>query len=140
MSAIGEYFPPNVIKELNFFNVKGSTELGYRLRTLQRVVAAAIGAYLFYRYHPLLQSQISQIPYASKVVSLASFFVGYTLCSPATFLVLGGRYLYEGGVEVFLGVKHKHIESIVMGSLRILVGYYCWNEYRTIAFCFYKSP
>lgn len=140
MAAVGKYLIPKVIADLDFYHVNSSMDLAYRLRTLQRVAAAAIGAYLFYHYHPVLTSQISHIPYASQVVSTVAFFIGYTLCAPASFLASGSANIYWGSVQVLSGIKHKKIGDIALGSYVALAGYILCQVYRQYEFCFYRSP
>jgi hypothetical protein len=140
MAAVGKAIIPQVIADLDFYHVNSSTDLNYRLRTLQRVAAAAIGAYLFYRYHPLLTAQISHIPYAAHVVTTVCFLIGYTLCAPASFLVSGGANIYGGGVIALSGIQHKNIGSIAIGIFMVLGGYILCQEYRKYEFCFYPSP
>lgn len=139
MEAVGKEILPQVMVELDFYHVQSLKELNYRLLTLQRVAAAAVGAYLFYRYHPHLTSQISHIPYASQLVSTVSFLVGYTLCSAAAFLVLGGSFIYEGCVQVLSGIKHKKIGDVALGSFGVLSGYLTCQMYRKYQFCIYPS-
>lgn len=140
MASIQGYFPPQVLRDINFFNVRSPTEAAYRLRTLQRVAAAGLGAYLFFRYEPLKQLQVSHIPYASAALDIATFFAGYSVCSPAAFLILGGATFYEGSVKILSGAEHKIIGRIVLGALMVGFGYINCHLYRTIDFCFYSSP
>ena len=139
MAAIGKAIFPRVIADIDFYHVQSSTDVNHKLRALQRVAIAAIGAYLFYRYHPLLTSQISHIPYASHVVSTVCFLIGYTLCAPAAFLVSGGANIYGGGVKALSGIKHKDIGDIALGTFMVLGGYILCQEYRKYEFCFYPS-
>ena len=68
---------PQVLSDLNFFNVKSEDELASRLRAVQRVAVAAIGAYLMVQYHrPILLAKLGSSWVARSVVDLA-FYLGY---------------------------------------------------------------
>ncbi|HEY5235355.1 MAG TPA: hypothetical protein VIJ14_04180 [Rhabdochlamydiaceae bacterium] len=141
MSAVDKDLFPQIIADLDFYHVHSSADLAYRLRTLQRVAAAAIGVYLYYCYQPLLTSQMSHIPNASNLVTGAFFLIGYTLCSPAVFLVFGIERFCSGGAQMISGVVNKKIARIAMGSLHFFGGYGVFQMYRKYDLVsFYLSP
>ena len=72
-------FPPQVLSDLNFFNVNSEKELASRLRAVQRVAAAAIGAYLMARYTPIFAAKLESSCAAEIVVELA-FAASYFVC------------------------------------------------------------
>jgi hypothetical protein len=132
-SASGRCFPPRVLPDINIFNVRSSTELGYKLLALQRVAAAALAVYICYCYwpskHRALSAWVDVMPIG-----------GYCLSAPATFLALGGFYIYDGSVRLVLGVKHKNLERIFNGVWRLAIGYFCCHHYRKIALCIFNPP
>jgi hypothetical protein len=70
-------FPPQVLSDLNFFRVRDEQELAFRLKTLQRVAVAAIGAYLFVRYEPMLAKQLGLFKSPLRIV----VYMGIHVCS-----------------------------------------------------------
>lgn len=135
MEPIGRYFPPRVLPDINIFRARSSTELAYKLLALQRVAAAALGVYLFFRYRPLMHSPLSKV-----LVAAIPSIAGYCLSAPATFLALGGVFFYKGSVKILSGVEHQNIERIFVGVWAAVIGYVCCHQYRKIALCIFKPP
>jgi hypothetical protein len=73
---------PQILADLNFFNVNSEKKLTSRLRAVQRAAAAAIGAYLMARYQPGSTS-------ISKSAICAAFTVGsICLSCPSASLIV----------------------------------------------------
>src|SRR5579863_4696816 len=86
---------PQVLSDLNFFNVKSEKQLASRLRAVLRVAAAAIGAYLWVRYKPIFAAKLGSSFVAMNGVDLA-FYAGYSCLSfPATVLTVSNILGYK---------------------------------------------
>ena len=124
---------PEVLSDLNFFNVHSSTELGLRLRAVQRVAAAAIGAYLFLRYEPILIAKLGSTLIPRLVVPCA-FITGYCFLSyPSTGLVVGGVFGYRGVLQLISCIEDKKIIGIGLSVGLIFSSYCTFQTYKEAA-------
>ncbi len=123
-------FPPQVLSDLNFFHVKSERELAFRLRTLQRVVAAAIGAYLMERYMPILAAKLGS-SYEAYAEAHFTFVAGYGCLSfPIVGLIWSGRVGYLFTRNAVLTVRNIEIGRAVINVVGVSAAYFFSQIYR----------
>jgi hypothetical protein len=129
MTAI-KLFPPQVLSDLNFLSVNSKEELASRLRAVQRVVAAAIGAYLMVRYQPILGASCA----VQTAVYLASI-AGYACLSlPALSLVASGFVATHETLGAASHSRNKELGWTVINVAWIGMAYFLSQGYRHAAF------
>lgn len=108
---------PQVLSDLNFFNVESEQELALRLRTVQRVAVAVIGTCLFVRYEPMLNK--NQV----VVLYIGVFVGGVCLSAPMSILYLTA---VTGCQSAMKGVSRYRENQI--GKFVLCVGgvFYCY--------------
>jgi hypothetical protein len=107
-------FPPQVLSDLNFFNVNSEQELASRLRAVQRVAAAAIGAYLMVRYEPILVAKLGS-NFFVRVAVAEAFVAGYGCLSvPAMALSISWGYGYELAMGTLAHIRNREIKKRVI--------------------------
>ncbi len=121
---------PQVLLDLNFFNVKSERELASRLRAVQRVAAAAIGAYLMVRYEPILVAKLGGTYISTAAVSFA-FSVSYCcLSTPSTALILGGLYGYRTVLAAFQEYDNKQFIGLAINVGSFFISYVLGQMYK----------
>ncbi|HEY5235419.1 MAG TPA: hypothetical protein VIJ14_04505, partial [Rhabdochlamydiaceae bacterium] len=119
---------PQVLSDLNFFNVRSQTDLASRLRAVQRVVAATLGAYLMVRYEPILIAKLGSNCSAEGLVKIA-FLVSYgCLSMPTTILILSGVTGYRH--MLYAVSSNKEIGWKVLNVAMVVVCYVNFQNYR----------
>lgn len=125
-------FPPQVLSDLNFFNVKSEKKLASRLRAVQRVAAAAIGAYLMRRYQPILVAKLGSSS-AAKIVFCA-FFGGYSCLSfPANMLRACVAVTCGHILNAESNIRNKEIGGTVIEVAWVGFGYFVSQTYKYYA-------
>ena len=120
---------PQVLSDLNFFNVNSEKELALRLRTVERVAAAAIGEYLIVRYLAKLGSSFA----AKKGVFLA-FWASYCCLSlPANMLRACGVITYKSILYAESSIRNKEIGWTVIEVALVGLGYFGSQIYKDFA-------
>ncbi len=123
-------FPPQVLSDLNFFNVSSKEELALRLRAVQRVAAAAIGTYLMVRYVAKLGSS-----FAANVGVRLAFSAGYACLSfPTANLVFSVRAGYLATTRAVSSIRNKEIGWAVADVVFVGMAYFTSQVYRDSAF------
>ncbi len=126
-------FPPQVLSDLNFFNVKSEKELTSRLRAVQRVVAAAIGAYLMVRYQPILVAKLGS-SCAAEIGVFCVFFGGYSCLSyPANMLRASGFLTYDSILNAESSIRNKEIGWTVIEVALVGLWYFGSQMYKDCA-------
>jgi len=123
-------FPPQVLSDLNFFNVKSEKKLALRLRTLQRVAAAAIGTYLMVRYKPILAAKLGSSYIAREVANLP-FYLGYGCLSfPTVNLIVLGDFGYLSMLDAVSNIRNKEVGWAVANVAFAGMAYFVSQGYR----------
>ena len=126
-------FPPQVLSDLNFLSVNSKEELATRLRAVQRVAVAAIGAYLWVRYLPILAAKLGSSCAAGMVVELAFFVSGACLSYPAAALILAGSRGYLFTMYAVSRIRNKEIGWTVFSVAWIGLSYFWSQDYKMYA-------
>jgi len=127
-------FPPQILSDLNFFNVRSEVELASRLRAVQRVAAAAIGAYLTVRSGPILAAKLG-CSLAARIVGSLTFTVGYGCLSyPAGILISSGGFAYRCTLGAVSSIGNKEIGWAVINVACIGIGYFFSQMYSHSAY------
>ena len=114
---------PQVLSDLNFFNVNSEKELASRLRAVQRVAATAIGAYLYARYEPILVARLGGTLILKSAVNFA-FSVGYCCLSlPSINLFVQWFMGYRVAVSAFRTYENKQFILSAVGVGCFFVSY-----------------
>jgi hypothetical protein len=126
-------FPSQVLSDLNFFNVSSKEELASRLRAVQRVSAAAIGAYLMVRYQPILVAKLGS-SCAAKIGVYLAFFGGYSCLSfPANMLRACGVIAYQSILYAESSIRNKEIGWTVIEVSLVGIAYFGSQIYKAYA-------
>lgn len=119
-------FPPQVLSDLNFFNVSSKEELATRLRAVQRVAAAAIGIYLKVRYQPILAAK-----WESKSAAMLSLYAGYSCLScPVMLLVLSWFNGYVYTMDALSCIRSREIGWTVLSVSMFGLSYFLSQNYK----------
>jgi hypothetical protein len=128
MSGIS-LFPPQVISDLNFFNVSSKEDAAFRLRTLQRVALAAVGAYLVLRYESKLTAPLGNTLTARLVVRLGLMGFSCCLSAPSAVLAWTGFYGIIGVSEIISAIVKKEVGVAVYFLLGTATVYSTFQKY-----------
>ena len=131
---------PQVLSDLNFFNVSSEEELALRLRTVQRVAVAAIGLCLLFRFEPTVFAKLAS--YAPALVNWRGYDIFHAavkvampvpfmlLSCPSAALVMGVWWSRCGVSWVVLGFGNRNISAKVSGVILIVGGYWLSQIYK----------
>ena len=123
-------FPPQVLLDLNFCNVNSEKELASRLRAVQRVVAAAIGAYLYARYEPIFVAKLGGTLIAKFAVNIPISQGYFCLSNPSTCLFMQWFMGYRTGLNVFRKYENKQFISSAVSVGLLFANYVLGQVYK----------
>ncbi len=121
---------PQVLPDLNFFNVSSSTEAAFRLRALQRVALAAVGGYLLVRYSDNLECQLASTWAGRSIVRLGLLGLSVCLSAPSTCLALTTAYGPKYAYQAFSAIAKKEIGLAIFLLVGATSSYVVFANYR----------
>lgn len=123
---------PQVLSDLNFFNVNSPKELAFRLRTVQRVAVAAIGGYLLLRYERTVIKQLGLKCPLSGVVRLGFLAGNAYLSVPMAALSMTAIGSYQCAMKVVPNYRDKKIGWLVFNVGMVFYGYILSQFYKDL--------
>jgi hypothetical protein len=127
---LGVWLFPQVLSDLNFFNVKSKKELASRLRAVQRVAVAAIGAYLIVRYAPILAAKLGGTLISKLAFPFAITVSYWCLSAPSTCLITGGGGGYLAVLAALREYDNKQFIELAISVGLFFTCYICGQVYK----------